>query len=84
MLLLCFKAYDIRGISPDPLNENIAYAVERSFVNVMNARNIAVGYDARLSCPALQDGGLRRPASACAARKHSIMRPPNRVLMADS
>ncbi len=82
MLLLCFKAYDIRGISPDPLNENIAYAVERSFVNVMNARNIAVGYDARLPCAS--GWGLRRPASACAARKHSIMRPPNRVLMADS
>lgn len=55
MLLPCFKAYDIRGTYPETLNENIAYAVGRAFVTVMKAHNIAVGYDARLSGPALRD-----------------------------
>lgn len=55
MLLPCFKAYDIRGTYPETLNENITYVVGRAFVTVMNARNIAVGYDARLSGPALRN-----------------------------
>lgn len=49
MLLTYFKAYDILGTYPTTLNENIIYAVGRAFVTVMNTRNIAVGYDARLS-----------------------------------
>ena len=34
-----FKAYDIRGIYPDDLNEAIAYAVGRAFVTFLEVSN---------------------------------------------
>lgn len=60
--LSCFKAYDIRGRVPDPLNADLAQAVGRAFAEEFAARNVVVGHDARLSGPELRDGlveGLR-------------------------
>lgn len=48
-----FKAYDIRGIVPEQLNEEIAYRVGRAFVRVVGARQVVVGRDMRLSGPLL-------------------------------
>jgi len=48
-----FKSYDIRGIYPDQLNENTAFEIGRGFVRHTGAKKIAVGYDARISSPAL-------------------------------
>mgnify|MGYP000073550851 CR=1 FL=1 len=48
-----FKAYDIRGIYPDQLNEDIAYKVGRALVTYLNCDQIAVGQDVRLSSPSL-------------------------------
>lgn len=53
MTLSCFKAYDVRGVVPDTLNENIAYRIGRAFVEVLGARKVVVGYDVRLSSPGL-------------------------------
>jgi len=53
MTLSCFKAYDVRGIVPDTLNEDIAYRIGRAFAEVLNARKVVVGYDVRLSSPSL-------------------------------
>jgi len=44
-----FKAYDIRGIVPDQLNADIAYAVGRALATYLNPKTIAVGRDMRLS-----------------------------------
>ena len=44
-----FKAYDIRGIFPDDLDEDIAYRIGRSFVAHTGARRVVVGRDSRLS-----------------------------------
>ena len=44
-----FKAYDIRGIFPDQLNEEIATRVGRSFVVLLNPTEVIVGRDMRLS-----------------------------------
>jgi phosphomannomutase len=44
-----FKAYDIRGIYPEQLNETLAYNIGRAFVTFTNAKQVVVGYDARLS-----------------------------------
>lgn len=44
-----FKAYDIRGIYPNELNEDIAYRIGRSFVTFLGCRNVVVGRDARES-----------------------------------
>ena len=48
-----FKSYDIRGIYPDQLNENTAHQIGKGFVEYTGAKKIAVGYDARISSPAL-------------------------------
>ncbi len=46
-----FKAYDVRGIYPDELDEEGAYAVGRAYVEHFEPRRIAVGRDMRLSSP---------------------------------
>jgi len=48
-----FKAYDIRGVYPDQINEEIAYKIGRGFVEYLRPQNCAVGRDMRLSSPAL-------------------------------
>jgi phosphomannomutase len=50
-----FKAYDIRGVYPDEINEETARAIGAAFVAYLQAQRIAVGRDMRLSSPALTD-----------------------------
>jgi phosphomannomutase len=44
-----FKSYDVRGIVPAQLNDDIAYAIGRAFVEVLDRKNICVGRDMRPS-----------------------------------
>src|SRR3954453_3324644 len=46
-----FKAYDVRGIYPDDLDEDGAYRIGRAYVQQFEPRRIAVGRDMRLSSP---------------------------------
>ncbi len=46
-----FKAYDIRGIYPSELNEEIAYAVGQAFVTFLGTDTVVVGRDMRTSGP---------------------------------
>src|SRR5215468_6590739 len=46
-----FKAYDVRGIYPDELDEDGAYAIGRAYVAQFEPTRIAVGRDMRLSSP---------------------------------
>jgi phosphomannomutase len=46
-----FKAYDVRGIYPDDLDEDGAYRIGRAYVRQFEPRRIAVGRDMRLSSP---------------------------------
>lgn len=48
-----FKAYDIRGTYPDQFNEDVAYRIARAFAQLMKPGLTVVGYDMRLSGPAL-------------------------------
>lgn len=48
-----FKAYDIRGIYPDQLDEDIAYQIGRAYVAYLDAKRIAVSRDMRVSSPSL-------------------------------
>ncbi len=48
-----FKAYDVRGVVPDELDEVAARAIGAAFAEWSGVRTIAVGYDCRLSSPAL-------------------------------
>ncbi|MGI9538947.1 MAG: phosphomannomutase/phosphoglucomutase [Miltoncostaeaceae bacterium] len=59
-----FKAYDIRGIYPDQLDEDGAEACGRAFVGVSGAKRVAIGYDARLSSPSMADRFAAGVASA--------------------
>src|SRR5678815_2063701 len=48
-----FKAYDIRGLYPGEINEEVARQIGRGFVAYLNARQIGVSRDMRVSSPAL-------------------------------
>jgi phosphomannomutase len=56
-----FKAYDIRGIYPDQLNEEGAYAMGRAYATLLKRElggspiTIAVGSDMRVSSPSLKE-----------------------------
>jgi phosphomannomutase len=50
-----FKPYDIRGIYPEYLNEEIAYKIGRAFVLFLKCRNVIVGRDMRKSSGPLFD-----------------------------
>jgi len=56
------KAYDVRGIVPDQLDEQIAEAVGAAFVRVTGATAITVGWDMRPSSPDLS-GAFSRGAA---------------------
>lgn len=55
-----FRAYDIRGIYPDELNEKTAYQIGRAFAvylkenKINKSERVVVGYDARVSSPVLK------------------------------
>lgn len=51
--LTAFKAYDVRGRMPDELNEALATDIGRAYAAFVKPRRVAVGYDIRLSSPAL-------------------------------
>ena len=48
-----FKAYDIRGLHPGEINEDVARQIGRGFVAYLNAKRIAVSRDMRVSSPEL-------------------------------
>lgn len=49
-----FKAYDIRGIYPTDLTEDIAYHIGRAFAAFVQMDRVVVGRDMRLSGPSLR------------------------------
>ncbi len=46
-----FKAYDVRGLYPQELDEDGAEQVGAAFIDVTGVKRIAVGHDTRLSSP---------------------------------
>ena len=48
-----FKAYDVRGVYPDEINEAGARAIGAAFIAYLKAKRVAVGRDMRLSSPSL-------------------------------
>jgi phosphomannomutase len=48
-----FKAYDVRGLYPQEVNEEAARLIGRAFVSYLNAKRIAVSRDMRLSSPSM-------------------------------
>jgi phosphomannomutase len=64
-----FKAYDVRGVFPDELDPEIAYKIGRALVTYLDADQIVVARDMRLSSPVLAsslvDGILDQGADVC-------------------
>ena len=54
-----FGAYDVRGIYPDEVNEELAYRVGKAFVQLLGAKRVAVGHDIRLSGPSISEALIR-------------------------
>jgi phosphomannomutase len=48
-----FKAYDIRGIYPDQIDEDAVYRAAQAYAKFLNPRVVALGRDVRLSGPKL-------------------------------
>jgi phosphomannomutase len=65
------KAYDVRGVVPDELNEDIARAIGAAFVDVTGAQKIVTAHDMRETGPGLArafaEGALKRGASVVEA-----------------
>src|SRR5882757_2433531 len=59
-----FKAYDIRGIYPEEINDEGAYAIGRAYVEQFEPRRIAVGRDMRLSSPQMAAAAIRGASDA--------------------
>ncbi|MEZ0375246.1 MAG: phosphomannomutase/phosphoglucomutase [Candidatus Sericytochromatia bacterium] len=48
-----FKAYDIRGLYPQEINEDIAYRIGKAFVDYLGCKTVVIGRDMRTSSPAI-------------------------------
>jgi phosphomannomutase len=48
-----FKAYDVRGIYPDEIDEDTAYKIGQAFVTFLGCKEVVVGQDMRESSPEL-------------------------------
>jgi phosphomannomutase len=48
-----FKAYDIRGLYPSEINEEVARQIGRGFVAYLGAKRIGISRDMRLSSPGI-------------------------------
>ena len=59
-----FKAYDVRGIYRDELDEEGARAIGRAYVEQFEPRQIAVGRDMRVSSPSMAEAAIDGAASA--------------------
>ncbi len=62
-----FKAYDVRGLYPDQMDEDLAYRIGRGFAQVLSQLQdipvaelrVALGHDMRLSAPSMSEAYAR-------------------------
>jgi phosphomannomutase len=54
-----FKAYDVRGVYPEELDDEGAYAIGRAYVQQFEPKRMAVGRDMRLSSPQVAEAVIR-------------------------
>jgi phosphomannomutase len=50
-----FKAYDVRGVFPDELDEEAARSIGAGFAEFVTSDEVIVGYDCRVSSPAVRE-----------------------------
>ncbi|OGI16376.1 MAG: phosphomannomutase [Candidatus Moranbacteria bacterium RBG_19FT_COMBO_42_6] len=54
-----FKAYDIRGIYPEDINELDAYKIAKAFCEYLKPSEVVIGSDIRLSSPSLKKAAIK-------------------------
>ena len=54
-----FKAYDIRGLVPQQLDEDVAYRIARAFVTAVKCKRVVVGNDMRESAKEIGGATIR-------------------------
>lgn len=54
-----FKAYDIRGVYPEQINELDAYKIASAFCDYLKPSELVVGCDVRLSSPTLKRAAIK-------------------------
>ena len=59
-----FKSYDVRGIYPSELNEDVAYGIGRCFIPMLNAKTVVAGRDMRPTGARLFDAFARGASEA--------------------
>lgn len=59
-----FRAYDVRGIYPEEINEDATFRIGGALVRHLGAKNLVVGEDARLSSPSLSKAVIEGITSA--------------------
>jgi phosphomannomutase len=59
-----FKAYDVRGLYPNEIDEEGARAIGRAYVEQFEPKQIAVGRDMRVSSPSMAKATIEGAASA--------------------
>ncbi len=62
-----FMAYDVRGVVPDQIDEELAHRVGQAFVAVTGDQTVVVGHDMRPTSPALAQAFAEGAAEAGAA-----------------
>lgn len=50
-----FKAYDVRGVFPEQINEDTVYKIAQAYAKFVGPKKVALGRDVRLSGPKLMD-----------------------------
>ena len=53
--LTCFKAYDVRGQIPNQINADICYRIGRAYAQIIQPKNVVIGYDIRLTSKEFSD-----------------------------
>lgn len=54
-----FKAYDIRGLYPQELDDDAAYRIARAFVSILKCKRVVVGHDMRESAETFEAATIR-------------------------
>ena len=54
-----FKAYDIRGVYPDQIDEELARKIGAALVHLFSAKCLVVGRDMRHSAPSIQQAVMQ-------------------------
>jgi phosphomannomutase len=54
-----FQAYDIRGVYPTDVSEEVFYKISLGYASIFKPKNVIVGMDARLSSPPLKESVIK-------------------------